>query len=223
MLTAHLGLLVRAHARDRPQPPARAERGRALERVPAAGDAADRVRGARLPGRLGLEGLPAHRKDRRAHASARPGRVRPPARADLHALDQGASSATTRRSTAPAASSWWARSATTGSRQSRSSSTASPRAYAAERGILLADTQVRARARPERRARARRRAVHARLLALLARGRLPPRRPAALLRQAAGQRLDRGHGLGQDLPRARSCPRRSSPRRGRATSRPSSG
>ena len=59
VLTGPLGVLVRAHARDRPEPPARAARRRPLDRVPAAGDAADRVRRARLPRRLGLEGLPA--------------------------------------------------------------------------------------------------------------------------------------------------------------------
>ena len=56
-----LRLLVHADARDRPEPPARPPRRRPLDGVPAAGDAADRVRRARLPRRLGLEGLPATR------------------------------------------------------------------------------------------------------------------------------------------------------------------
>ena len=51
VLTGLSGVLVRADARPRPEPPARAAAGRALDRVPAAGDAADRVRRARLPGR----------------------------------------------------------------------------------------------------------------------------------------------------------------------------
>ena len=42
-----------------PEPPARAAAGRPLDGVPAARDAAARVRGARLPRRLGVEGLPA--------------------------------------------------------------------------------------------------------------------------------------------------------------------
>ena len=44
-----LGLLVRAHRGHRPEPPARASRRRPLARVPAARDAADRGRRARLP------------------------------------------------------------------------------------------------------------------------------------------------------------------------------
>ena len=61
-------LLVRAHARDRPEPPARAARRRPLDRVPPARDAADRVRRARLPRRLGLEGLPGDRRRLRPRA-----------------------------------------------------------------------------------------------------------------------------------------------------------
>ena len=47
---------------DRPEPPARAARRRALDRVPPARDAADRVRRPRLPRRLRLEGLPRDRR-----------------------------------------------------------------------------------------------------------------------------------------------------------------
>ena len=45
----------------RPEPSARAARRRPLDRVQAPGDAADRVRRARLHHRLGLEGLPRDR------------------------------------------------------------------------------------------------------------------------------------------------------------------
>ena len=60
---------------DRPEPPARAARRRALDRVPASRDAADRVRRARLPLRLRLEGLPRDRRGLRPRLPDRPGRV----------------------------------------------------------------------------------------------------------------------------------------------------
>ena len=74
--------------------------GRSTE-VPAPRDAADRVRRARLPRRLRLEGLPRDRRD--VAATALPEglqRVGPAARADLHAGDEGAGRATTRTSAA---------------------------------------------------------------------------------------------------------------------------
>ena len=53
------------------EPPARAAGRRPLDRVPPARDAADRVRRARLPGRVGLEGLPGDRLGLRARARRR--------------------------------------------------------------------------------------------------------------------------------------------------------
>ena len=50
---------------------------------------ADRVRGARLPVGLGLEGIPGDRRGLRRRAAGRPARVGPAAGADLHAGDQG--------------------------------------------------------------------------------------------------------------------------------------
>ena len=50
----------------------------------------DRVRRARLPRRLGLEGLPGDGRDLRPHAAGGPARVRQAAGADLHAGDEGA-------------------------------------------------------------------------------------------------------------------------------------
>ena len=44
--------------------------GRPIDARPAADDAADRVRRPRLPGRLGLEGLPGHRRGVRPRAAA---------------------------------------------------------------------------------------------------------------------------------------------------------
>ena len=72
------------------EPPPRAPAGRALDGVPPAHHAADRVRGARLPRGLRLEGLPDHGRGLRPPAARRPRRVRPPARADLHPGHQGA-------------------------------------------------------------------------------------------------------------------------------------
>ena len=60
--------------------------------------------------------------------------------------------------------------------------------------------EVRARARPGRRARPRRRGADAGLLALLARGRVRARRAAAVLRQAVRAGLLREPRLGQDRP-----------------------
>ena len=60
-------------------------------------------------------------------------------------------------------------------RGSRSSSTSTPRDYAAERGIIIADTKFEFGASPGRRGRARRRGPDARLVALLARRRLRAR------------------------------------------------
>ena len=61
----------------------------------------DRVRGARLPVGLGLEGLPGDRRGLRRRAAAGPARIRPAARADLHAGDQGRRAATTSTSAKP--------------------------------------------------------------------------------------------------------------------------
>ena len=66
--------------------------------------------------------------------------------------------------------------------------------------------EARVRRRRRGPARARRRGVHARLVALLARRRVRARRPAAVVRQAVRPRLLRVARLGQDRPRARSCP-----------------
>ena len=108
---AALGVLVRADARDRRRitcsrptsrdyPGGRARRRRAccagrsmLVRADRA--AADRMRRARLPVRLRLEGLPGDRRGLRHHAAAGPARVGSAAGADLHAGDQGRRAATT--------------------------------------------------------------------------------------------------------------------------------
>ena len=89
-------------------------------------DDADRVRRARLPGRLRMEGLPGHRHRLRPQPPAGHGRGAEAAEAALHARRPRPPTATTRTSTATPACSWSARSASTGSRRCRSSSTRPP-------------------------------------------------------------------------------------------------
>ena len=67
----------------------RAHVGRPLDALPQDGSRADRVRGARLSGRLGLEGIPAERHGLRHRAAGRPDREQPLAGTDLHPRDQG--------------------------------------------------------------------------------------------------------------------------------------
>ena len=78
--------------------------GRPLDALPQDGSRADRVRGPRLSGRLGLEGIPAERHGLRHQAARRPDREQPPAGADLHARRPRPPRATTRTSRS---SGWW--------------------------------------------------------------------------------------------------------------------
>ena len=71
VLTGLSGFWFARTQRHRPEPPARAARGRPLDRVPQARDAADRVRRARVPLGLGLEGLQGDRRGVRPQASRR--------------------------------------------------------------------------------------------------------------------------------------------------------
>ena len=77
--------------------------------------------------------------------------------------------------------------------------------------------EVRARPRRGRHADARRRGLHARLLALLARRPVRGRPRPAVVRQAVRARLGLGHRLGQVAARAARSPTTSSPRRASAT------
>ena len=70
--------------------------------------------------------------------------------------------------------------------------------YAAEKGIIIADTKFELGLDEQGNARPRRRGLHPGLLALLARGRVRARRAAAVLRQAVRPRLRRVARLGQD-------------------------
>ena len=217
-----LGVLVRADAGARPEPPARAARRRPLDRVPAARDAADRVRRPRLPRRLRLEGLPARparsaaTRCRRARESDRlPEPIFTPATKAQTGHDENIDA---RQAAALVGEEPFAEVERIALALYRFAAE-----HAAARGIMLADTKFEFGLDARRRARARRRGAHARLVPLLAGRRVRARRPAAVVRQAVRPRLLRDARLGQDRPRARSCPTTSSPARGRATSRRSSG
>ena len=112
----------------------------------------DRGGRPRLPGRLRLEGVPGHGSCRRDPAAAGPARERAPARADLHAGDEGARPAsTTRTSTSTAWSvtsgSTWCPTRPPPGRWPRPSATdrwsciATPRPSRRGSGILIADTK----------------------------------------------------------------------------------
>ena len=124
-----------------PEPPARAAARRPLDRVPAARDAADRVRRPRLPHRLGLEGLPGDRRRLRARARPRAcaSRTGCPSRSSRRRRRR--TTATTRTSTASARPSSSARSASTRSSASSIALYRFASEHAAERGILIADTK----------------------------------------------------------------------------------
>ncbi len=101
----------------------------------------------------------------------------------------------------------------------RSSSTRFASEHALERGIILADTKLEFGIDPDGRARPRRRGLHAGLVALLARRRVPARPAPAVVRQAVRPRLLRVARLGQDLSRPRAAGRRRRRARAPATSR----
>ena len=158
------------------------------------------------------------------HRAARgPARVRPAPRADLHPVDQGRRRprrgdrlrARGRAGRRPRAGRAPARCLDRGlraRRRARARARDHPRRH-----------EVRVRARRRRRADARRRGVHAGLLALLARRRVRARPRPAELRQAVRPRLGLLDGLGPQPAGARRSPRTSSRARARSTSRPTSG
>ena len=233
VLTAPLAALVRADRRHRAQPRhlGQAERlsgggARSRSRRPHAAratarDAAARVRGARLPGRLGLEGLRAHRRRLRHPAARGPARGRPPAEHALHAVDQGhrgprrehhrrAGHRARRRAALPRG-----RARLDRALRARGRRGAGARHHPGRH-------EVRVRDRHRRLARGGRRGADARLVALLAgrqlRARAPRRRPSTSSSCATGSRRSRGT---RRLP-APSCPTRSATAPPRATARPTS-
>ena len=84
-----LGVLVRANARGRAEPPPRAPRGRAHDGLPEARDASDRVRRARVSRWIRMERLSGDWSGLRSRTAGRARRVGSPARAYLHARDEG--------------------------------------------------------------------------------------------------------------------------------------
>ena len=94
---------------------------------------------------------------------------------------------------------------------------------AAERGIILADTKLEFGVDARRPARARRRGVHAGLVALLAGRRVRARRRRSRRSTSSSCATTARRSAGTRLPRAPSCPTTSSPGRAPATSRRSSG
>ena len=117
--------------------------GRPLDARAPARDAAGRVRRARLPRRVGLEGLPAHRRRVRPRAAGGPARGRPAAE-PIFTPSTKADRAATTRTSAPrqarrrsSASERFARLEQLVDRALR----ARPRDCALERGIIIADTK----------------------------------------------------------------------------------
>ena len=229
-----LAALVRAHRRHRAQPrdlgaarglPGGRARSRAggpdAARAPAR-DAAARVRRARLPRGLGLEGLRAHRRGLRHRAAGRAARGRPAAAPLFTPVDQGherprrehhgrAGHRARRRGRATARSrrasiALYERAAGIGARARHH-----PRRH-----------EVRVRPRRRRLARRRRRGADARLVALLAAPTATRparrRRPSTSSSCATGSRRSRGT---RRRP-APSCPTRCATARPRATARPTS-
>ena len=218
--------------RHRSQPPRLGHRRRSRARCAGAPwrcsklrDAADRVRGARLPVGLGLEGLPG--------APARCAGSRCPPGCASH------SSCPSRSSRRPPRPSWasttrtstsrppWPRSATAQLAERVRDVSIALYQRAAEHARRARDHpgrhQVRVRARPAGHAGARRRGAHARLLALLARRSVRAGPRAAQLRQAVRARLGLGHRLGPHRSGAGAARRDRGIARASCTSRPTSG
>ena len=191
--------------RRRPRP------GRPDHAVPQGRDAPDRVHRARLPLRLGVEGVPGQRHDARPGPARRAAGERPAARAGVHAVDQERRARREhllRASRRPRrARSWPTRARDISLELYRRGA-----AMARERGIIIADTKFEL-GPGRRRAGAVRRGADARLQPLLARRRVEAGHHAAELRQAAGARLPRRPRLGQDPAAAAAA------RRGRARPR----
>ena len=197
--------------------------GRPLDRVPAARDAADRVRRPRLPRRLGLEGLPGDRRGLRARAAGR-------ACSESERLPEPIFTPATKAHDRPRREHRPATQAAelVGAERFAEVERVALELYrfASEHAARARDHhrrhEVRVRPRRRRHARPRRRGVHARLVALLAGRRVRAGRRAAVVRQAVRARLLRDARLGQDRPGPR-APRRGRRRaRARATSRRSS-
>ena len=173
----------------------------------AARDAAGRVRRAGLPLRFRLEGLRRDGRGVRSPAARGTRRVAAAAAADLHALDEGDVGA--RREHRPRCGRGADRRGAL-----RRGGAGRPGALRVRLGVRAQPRdhprghEARIRSRPGGPARARRRGLHARLVALLAGRRLPAGRNAAVVRQAVRARLLRAARLGQDAARPGAARRR---------------
>ena len=195
------------------------EHARARAARQAARDAAGRVRRARLHHRLGLEGLPA--------ATGSVSGIELPAGLQeseqlpepiFTPVDEGRRGP--RRGDRPRRRppSWSARTSwPSGCATSRSPSTAPVAEHAPRARRDPRRHEVRVRLRRGRDADARRRGLHAGLLALLARRPVRGRARPAVVRQAVRARLGVRHRLGQGAARAARSPTTSSPPRASAT------
>ncbi len=205
-----LGILVRADRRHRPQPlPLRRcpRGGRGTgDAGAAAGDVPGRVRRARLPLRLGLEGIQGGRRGLRDRAAVGTAGVRQAAGADLHPGDQGRYRRPRRERRLRPRGGDRRRPGADG----RAAAGLDRRLQArrgARGGARDHPRRHQVRVRPPRRGRdrPRRRGADPRLLALLARRPLRARPDAALLRQAVRARLGDDERLGPASRRRRSC------------------
>ena len=126
VLTGLSGFWFARTSRHLRESPARAAPRRPLDRMPAPRDAADRVRRARLPRRLRLEGLQGDRRGLRTRASGRARPSRTSCRSRSSRRRRRRRRATTRTSTANRRPSSSAQSGSPRSSACRSRSTASP-------------------------------------------------------------------------------------------------
>ena len=188
------------------EPPARAPARRPLHRVPPARDAADRVRGARLPLRLRLEGLRA-RPARSAATACPPGlresdRLPEPIFTPATKATSGHDENITRRA---------GRAALVGAERFAEAERLSialyrfAAAYALERGIIIADTKFEFGVNRDGRLVLGDEALTPDSSRFWPADAVRAGRAAALVRQAVRARLLREDRLGQDLPGARAA------------------
>ena len=215
VLTALLAALVRARrptsspttcsvARVRTWAPRR----RARDAGAPPGHAPDRVRRARLPGRLGLAGLPRRPAGLRPRAAAGPAPGRPAARARSSRRRPRRPPATTSTSRARRRPTWWAPGPwprPSGSRW-RSTRRAAERVRGAP-GSSWPTPSSSSGATPTGAAGARRRGAHARLVAPLAGRRVGAGQSPPVVRQAVPARLARRDRLGPRAARPRAAAR----------------
>ena len=187
--------------------------------------AADRMRRARVPVGLGLEGLSGDRRRVRHPAAGRAARIRSPAAADLHAGHQGAERPRHQHQRAEAAT--LVGHALLDTRQGRSPCGSTPKAprtpnraasSSPTRNSSSASCPTTASGKP-RPHHPDRRSADARFVPLLAAGRLQARRRAAQLRQAVRSRLPRTRSSGTSSRPFRRCQTTSSRKRGTNMSR----